>query len=112
MTSLAWMRPKLAEMCGYSVRHDCLYLEHDLHETNFVMSMNYWRPDEDMAQAIRCLEAMHKNEQYHWRIEQAVTGILCSITTRRLMHLFRVADKAPSAICSAIAAAMGWEAAP
>lgn len=82
MTSLAWMRPKLAELCGPH------------------FSLDGWRPDEDVAQAIRCAVAagfpfsINYDSEYHFQIDRRGGAYSASL---------------PRAICLGIAAAMGWK---
>ncbi len=69
MTSLSWLRPRLAELCG---------LEKYPVWVGGVQQYvgGRWAPDESVEQAIRCLEAMRKNwdarldcASEHWSIE-------------------------------------------
>lgn len=120
MSDLAWMRPKLAELCGW------LTLPEDPHWYseppdregfhNNIVGVDEWRPDEDVAQAVRCLEAWRDQTMGDWIIEsKPVAGEMAywvelapfaeTPNPKRLL----LDGPLPRAICLAIAAALGWE---
>ncbi len=108
MSDLAWMRPKLAELCGLRTDEQGDYRDP---KDNARYPFG-WRPDEDVAQAVRCLEAL--GLEYAWTIRQR------EVTLRRLIgpdwdpewnptHIAFTASISHN-ICLAIAAALGREA--
>lgn len=102
-SSLAWMRPKLAELCGLA-RFDL-----------------YWRPDEDVAQAVRCWEALLESGEYCCADIRKPICEGWEVVLRRVAHdedhekpFVCVGGNGstktlPEIICLAIAAALGWE---
>lgn len=106
MMDLSWTRPKLAELCGLTLmdgRDDERYRVHP--------SGMAWEPDEDVAQAVRCLEAMNRPVSLWWPINPVEgwvgQGWAVSIGNPEDAH---TGTTLPRAICLAIAAALGWEA--
>lgn len=109
---LAWLRPKLAELCGlaaqgrYYVRADTV----PLYAIDFKKypSDEVWRPDEDVAQAIRCLEVFSKKE--HIAV-QIILGHRWTVILEGGMRIYEECiDKSlPYAICRVIASASEWE---
>lgn len=106
MSDLAWMRHPLAELCGfrYDVDDQCFR-----HESGEWINGLGWDPTKNVAQAIRCLEALRPE----WDIEVfsfedwVVTLQLKSLDREKLQE----ADASlPRAICLSIATALGWEA--
>lgn len=58
MSDLAWLRPKLAELCGFRAEGAFYWTAGvDVIAAGYVYQIGDWRPDEDVAQAIRVLEA-------------------------------------------------------
>lgn len=108
MTDLAWMRPKLAELCGLqrddvggwyypsTVRGLCGETVRD------------WRPDEDVAQALRCLEATNG----YWDVSRTDGGYEAAVFIDGIGTHHAKDASIPHTICLAIAAAFGWEAPP
>lgn len=109
---LAWMRPKLAELCGYRLRQnsngDQFY---QVSETEGIL-LELFRPDEDVAQAVRCLEAV-KGDTCETSITSAGAGWHVTLVFPEAPGLARQIVKhgftMQEAICLAIAAALGWE---
>lgn len=107
MTDLAWMRPKLAELCGVKITSDH-YIDGN-HAQDWSLMPTKWRPDEDAAQAVRCLEAMHweswhtlQRREGQWSVKVLpVNGIHGSGVARDALLTH--------AICFAIAAALEWK---
>lgn len=99
MSDLAWMHERLAELCGINLR------------TNSKLWAT-WSPTTDVAQAVRCLEAM----KWAWfTVGRAAEGwtAMCYETPDHYekREYFEAEDQSlPRAICLAIAAALGWEA--
>jgi hypothetical protein len=96
--NLAWMRPKLAELCGLGKRVGVQY-EDGTGKLD-------WRPDTSVEQAIRCLEAFEagmicKTPGQWWYVYLYPPNESHSVSVQ--------AAELPRAICLAIAAAMGWE---
>lgn len=89
MSDLKWMRPRLAELVG------------DAEPKAY---------DEDVAQAVRCLEALRPRGL---TASLALCGDGWSLSVRMkrgnraLAH--KRGDALPSTVCLAIAAALGWE---
>lgn len=108
MTSLAWMRPKLAELCGVEhwTKDDCCYFST---RVSIDLHVEEWHPDEDVAQALRCLEALCYRSQidYDPSSESRAWGV--SIFQAEDISPFSAGSSLSSAICHAIAAAMEWE---
>ncbi len=108
MSDLAWMRPKLAELRGYLVYGDeDSYLVHADSKLPSNEHKLYWRPDEDVAQAIRCLEAAQDSHTtlcitkgHQWNVY--IDGGMRYGGERQDKSL-------PRAICLAIAAALEWK---
>lgn len=89
MSDLSWMRPLLAKLVGDA-------------EPNAY--------DEDVAQAIRCLEALQA-QSWRWAIE--CENGSSDVQLRNPETLMRTrslgSESLPRAICLAIAAALQWE---
>ncbi len=106
MTDLAWMRPKLAELCGFGTGDISLY-EKTTGQIVDILSDD-WRPDEDLVQSIRCLEAMRDTKQasyeihraHRWRVEISGYAACYGNITAELL---------PKAIVLAIAASLNWK---
>lgn len=100
MTDLQWMRPRLAELCG-------LKLEADDGDTYISDTSQLWRPDEDVAQAVRALEALP--ERHFKRMDQQDGFWTVGIWTGEDGgHRCGQAASLARAICIAIAASLGW----
>jgi hypothetical protein len=102
MTDLAWMRPKLAELCGLDP-----YTDRREPDKPCYVGLTYWHPDEDVAQAVRCLEAMRKN--YLTRLTGPTKAFWRCDLINDYSAWVEVDESLPRAICLAIAAALGWE---
>lgn len=92
---LSWLRPKLAELCGFSLKRETFY----------------WAPDEDVDQAVRCLEAFAMDTQ-HVELSWSGAAWYCVMQIPLKTGESRVITQhgpMPRAICLAIAAALGWE---
>lgn len=105
MTDLSWMRPKLAELCGVRVVDGFEWPKGSMEFSDV------WRPDLDVAQAIRCLEASKRELSVgyrpfnHFADDSINDKPWCSWDSER-----RIWEVTPSrAICLAIASALGWE---
>lgn len=101
MSDLAWMRSKLAKLCGVNPQ-SILYDGPSI----------YWKPDEDVAQAIRCLEAMN----CHPKLTRSVDhfdfqwNVWIGVLNGEKWTEGKVTHKSLAvAIVLAIAAALGWE---
>ena len=116
MSNLAWMRPKLAELCGLTAEDSSYW--YDPNDAGRVVCMlKDWRPDEDVAQAVRCLERLPKS----FRVEllRLETGYGWSGTLMDTPKYFATrytdgvygsdSDTLPHTICLSIAAAFGWK---
>ncbi len=93
------MRPKLAELCGIK--------EDPGNPLDRPLSSGLWRPDEDVAQAIRCLESL--GPEWSWTIrrrEVSITNVF-NLDPWTPTHL-GFSDSIPRNICLAISAALGW----
>lgn len=115
MTDLQWMRPRLAELCGLH-RRGGDYVDGPTDYALPVFSVDQqhpmdgvqWRPDEDVAQAVRCLNATG----FQWEITREAAGHMVRLWPSEL-HLPRVkTTQLPKTlehtIVLAIAAALGW----
>lgn len=117
MSDLAWMRPKLAELCGLKSRETVPYVITDyLLNGDYFCGVPSWRPDLDIAQAVRCLEALQRHRDFCCiKIGLYVgEGWEVKLWTHTSSHDKAVAcvDQKSSlaeTICLAIAAALGWE---
>lgn len=58
MTSLAWARPKLAELCGIDFGKCVGRSERHSIWQGGEMSQDEWAPDENVEQAIRCIPCL------------------------------------------------------
>lgn len=105
MSDLAWMRPKLAELCGlYRLGDEHVYRGSQLLE----VTTETWRPDEDVAQAVRCLEAL--GQQFDMVRESVGWMVRCFRPDNSPVVVTTFLPKTlPQTICLAIAAALGWE---
>lgn len=115
MSDLAWMRPKLAELCGLTVHKN---------EVDFLLvqkadeplsSYFLFQPDVDVAQAVRCLEALKFDCGVLRRTQIVGAGPFWDCWIQAFIEpeghpTCRAHLTAPGAICLAIAAALGWEA--
>jgi hypothetical protein len=124
MTSLAWMRPKLAELCSVTGPK--------WGETDHLSAYGYWvgdkfigkewRPDTSVAQAIRCWEALQnrgRNGDYFCCMDiRRPISEGWELVLRRGKHdedhenpfvIIERQESLPQGICLAIAAALGWE---
>ena len=95
VSDLSWMRPKLAELCGHTVSYLCSEYDRGL-------VCGDWRPDEDVAQAVRCLEAMKRCIDLQFDVVWHAQIGIEQFTIRSDISL-------PRAICLALAAALGWD---
>lgn len=111
MTDIAWMRPKLAELCGlfrYAPHNGPPY--YAVPDQLPCRKVYEWRPDDDVAQAVRCLDVLAQRDRFGWKLSPTNRGrYVCDITRPSLHHVFNDGDTLPRAICLAIAAALGWE---
>lgn len=110
--TLKHLRPRLAELCGLRRGKDTITPTSSsvggsaiLSNGDYSVRGMSWRPDEDVAQAIRCLEACG----WSWKIQPGAGGYVCDLVNRDMEHAFARGDTLPVAICLAIAAAMKWE---
>ncbi len=119
MTDLAWMRPKLAGLCGLSIDASADMVPYYASGSDY-MSVETWRPDENVAQAIRCWEVVQRkapNGDYFCCMDiRMPIGEGWEIVMRRAQSehdkpdvLLSLQNNLPHAICLAIAAALGWE---
>lgn len=108
MTDLAWMRPRLAELCGLSPRMAFELPMYDSRDETMPQSM--WRPDLDAAQAVRCLDAVLQKHNAHATIDR---GRLWFVEIDGGVRIWaKMGDSSfPRAICLAIAQAMDWRSA-
>lgn len=116
MTDLSWARPKLAELCRLEKRfgNERHPLPND--ETvfgwfdsdgEFVCFRDSWRPDDDVAQAIRCLESLPKKWSGGWKLSPSYEGgVICSLNSRDLENVWKHDMSFPKAIVLAIIAAL------
>lgn len=106
-SDLAWMRPKLAELCGLEhgyMADTCTAVIDDTFED--------WHPDEDESQSIRCAESLGDWEIRRWtgdfvdefKYEASVYPKCASNGFVRGDN-----DSIARAICLAIAAALDWK---
>lgn len=75
MTDLAWMRGKLAELAGVDFGKLVGSSERHSIWQGGEMSQDDWRPDEDVAQAIRALEAACTKHRFDFTIDGAGTTL-------------------------------------
>ncbi len=108
---LSWMRPKLAKLCGVTL-HDGVSAPPGWsvgapNTRDYRFNPRPWAPDENVGQAIRCLEAI--GPLYAWTIRRR--EVTLSKITDAAWNPTRVTftDSIPQNICLAIAAALGWE---
>jgi hypothetical protein len=108
--SLVWMRPRLAELCGLKYE----WVSDDSIE--YFVGLDRWRPDKDVAQAIRCLDAWSEKVSGEWTINRRhVAGepaynVRLEPTCVEWTTIRRLLDGSMQrAICLAVAEAMGWE---
>lgn len=118
MKDLAWMRPRLAELCGLKYGHGWLEnLPPDAailgwwEGKRLLYPTNGWHPDKDIAQAIRCAIAVNLSFTLDRSPEGMVAASFVSLKNGEVMQFSRYAvkDDIASAIVLAIAAALGWE---
>ncbi len=116
MTDLAWMRPKLAKLCDVSLTASG---DIDDYESDLSGVRIWWRPDEDVAHAVRCLEAsfgdasrtafkLEKEDLWPTGYRWKVFIFRKSVNGSETISLCMWAATIPRAICLAIAAALGW----
>ncbi len=98
MSDLAWMRPKLMTLCG-------------LDPLSWGSPLSMWRPDEDVAQAIRCLEALRPSLSWSLGVAQNPGDRFVCIASEDEPGLSVIVYKGTisQATCLAIAVALGWE---
>lgn len=103
--NISWMRPKLAELCGLEY-----FALTELVRTTGGRHVN-WRPDEDVAQAIRCLEAL--SSEWSWSIRRGDVMVKNIVRDDELnpTHI-AFAESIPHNICLAIADALDWKETP
>jgi hypothetical protein len=107
VTDLAWMRPKLAELCGMKP-HGAWYRIGD--DASLDLHIDDWRPDEDTLQAIRCLERLNRTTEIEFRPSgKSQWYVLFTPEKDGDSAPWAQADTLPHAICRTIAAALGWE---
>lgn len=120
MSDLAWMRPKLAELAGVTL-HDGVsappgWSVGEPNTRSYVFYSWPWIPDEDVAQAVMSLDSAKAGRgcQHEFIIVRSST----QTTNHWECHLqyedMTIVEKGrtlPHAICMALAAAFGWEAA-
>lgn len=119
MSDLAWMRPKLAELCGIEQRFGNEIHPHPNDESvfgwfdadgKFVCHRDSWRPDEDVGQAIRCLEALDLPTQINNTTHKPRKWLVSVWKDQDGCDAVDLEDgKLPRAICLAIASALAWE---
>ncbi len=108
MSDLAWMREPLAKLCGAHAE--------DLSPVVWVEELGCryiaWLPDEDIAQAMKCLEAMRKTFGHWWFLTPCTAGVAPAPTLAAGPQIGFEPDALyamPRAICRAIARALEWE---
>lgn len=126
MTDLSKYRAALAELCGYTRSYESPSYDGDTdfgaiyqRQDGFEWVEN-WRPDEDIAQAIRCLDAWRDQRPGDWRIESKRTGEMAywitlspypeNLDARQNLKLRD--GPLSKAICLAIVQALGLEERP
>ncbi len=119
---LSYLREPLAKLCGFCL-HDpgriiavnrdqveCRRCEEMIDRKVYFEQMS-WAPQEDVAQAIRCLQAL--GIEWSWtirRMEVSITNIIRTAedTLGNPTHL-AFTDSIPQNICLALASALGIE---
>lgn len=109
MTDLAWTRPKLAELCGLKAwKVDPDFDVYRVVSSNTESGEQDWRPDDDVAQAVRCLEALHA-ESFRRIDYQGDVWTVVIYPVQGFLTSGEGQDRAlPRAICCAIARSSGW----
>jgi hypothetical protein len=113
VSDLAWMRPKLAELAGVKVDLSTFeqYQPSEWIERDGRRHRGHWLPDQDIGQAIMCLEAM-RALGWCYRISAVPTGnievTLRSSCDEDFCHDSYAADLT-QITCHVIAGALGWE---
>ncbi len=113
-SSLSWLRPRLAGLCGIKVD------ARGYVDGNFIQDFNTlvpkWRPDEDVAQAIRCLEAIPvgPGDETTIRRVQDIHNLDRNAWFVRVkrgynQNTYVEPQSLPRAICLAIAASLNWK---
>lgn len=112
MSDLAWMRPKLAELCGAQLNSSTV-IDHYEFSDACLIKLSRWRPDENVAQAIRCLEALPKIfriEIVKWEQDSRYWSVTLWDLSLAPNGLYGHDDLSLTCgICLAIAAALSWE---
>lgn len=101
MSDLAWMRPKLAELCGLRLWKGTF---HDDTRGDWVQ----FRPDQDVAQTVRCLEAM-RARGWDWNLDHRADWAPRCHLASMTCDIWEADASICIAACLAIAAALGWE---
>ncbi len=107
MSDLAKYRERLAEIAGVTAFNSSF---EQYEPSTWVDSTGEhkgrWRPDEDVAQAIQCLEAMRPN----WRATLAMFAgnQVWRVEIDGHRYFKTQENNLPAAIVSAIVAALGW----
>lgn len=110
MNDLAWMRPRLAELCGYEYKAKVI-MPFYRHPDGTNMIPQHWKPDEDVAQAIRCLESLAgRGLGFELHLPRSPAKALWHCTIRLdNQNAYRIDVSLSAAVCLTIAQAMGWE---
>ncbi len=109
---LAWMRPKLAELCGLVQKfpddpEKVYYTWFFNADVPYCHGMS-WCPDEDVDQAVRCLEATQHTAAFNVRLALGRMWV-CVIEDRMGPRSEKQNSQLPVAVCEAIADFFEWE---